>query len=409
MQHPVARIVCNKLDVARLRHTHEHRVSRSPCRLGLAASFSPRNYELVSMKVDRMVVHSQIDKADAHALPVPHDEGSVGWTRLSVEGKPVELHVHGVRHLDVRQDGVLLHNDCEVFIDARLVWLLGMHDERADHAHHFLHRHVRVVEISAFLVQGEFIDEATTGSDRILTRTGRSVHLVRDFEAVPVHRCGFGKMVVHDDPNAITLVHLNRWSWSAAVVTPEVDDPARKDLLFDRLGGEMEFLYVSVHAPRKLRNVGRFDGKDPTAGALGRVAHVLHVHARSAFLRGCKQVGRGSQTSAQTKTISQEITSVFHGSSSSRIGGPKQSLRNSTDIGSKRDAWPSNRREVAAVAIWSPGEERETQMRRMKKDAACAGGLRGGPLSKPQASVQLTARNAVIVPRTTTLRRTTVT
>ena len=29
-----------------------------------------------------------------------------------------------------------------------------------------------------------------------------------------------------------------------------------------------------------------------------------------------------SQTSAQTKTISQEITSVFHGSSSSRIGGP---------------------------------------------------------------------------------------
>ena len=36
-----------------------------------------------------------------------------------------------------------------------------------------------------------------------MTRTGRSVHLVRDFEAVPVHRCRFGKVIVHDDPNAI--------------------------------------------------------------------------------------------------------------------------------------------------------------------------------------------------------------
>src|SRR5438552_15480232 len=108
VQHPVAWIVSNKLDVARLRYPHEHRVSRSPRRLGLAASFSPCNYELVPMKVDRMVVHPQINKADADALSVPHNQRSVGWTGFSVEGEPVELHVHGVRYLDVRQDGVLL-------------------------------------------------------------------------------------------------------------------------------------------------------------------------------------------------------------------------------------------------------------------------------------------------------------
>jgi len=203
----------------------------------------------------------------------------------------------------------------EVFIGARLVWLLGMHDECADHADHFLHRHMRVVEISAFLVKREFIDKAAAGRDRILTRTGRPVHLIRNFETVPVHRGRFGKVIVHDDANSITLVHLNRRPGSAAVVTPEVNDPARKNLLFNRLGNEMEFLNVPVHSPGKLRNIRRFHRNDPTV-ALGTVAHVVHVHARSVRLLGCKQARCGRQSGAQTKSISQEIASVLHGSSS---------------------------------------------------------------------------------------------
>src|SRR5216684_6637448 len=133
VQHPVAGVVGNELHVAGLCDSNENSIARPPSRFGLSASFSTCDYELVPMKVDRMVVHPQIDKADTDALSVPHNQRSVGWTGFSVEGKPVELHVHGVRHLDIRQDGVLLHNDCKVFIGARLVWLLGMHDERADH------------------------------------------------------------------------------------------------------------------------------------------------------------------------------------------------------------------------------------------------------------------------------------
>src|SRR5713226_46776 len=121
VQHPVARIIGDKLHIAGLGNSHEHRVSRSPRRFGLAASFSTCNYELVPMKVDRMVVHPQIDEADADALPVPHDERSVGWTRFSVEGKPVELHVHGVWDIDVRQYGVLLKDDDEILVDAGFV------------------------------------------------------------------------------------------------------------------------------------------------------------------------------------------------------------------------------------------------------------------------------------------------
>ena len=121
VQHPISGVVGNELHIARLRHSYEYGVSRTPRGLWLSSSFRARDDKLMAMKMDRMVVHSQIDEADADALPVPYDERSVGWTGFSVEGEPVELHVHGVRHLDVRQDGVLLHNDCEVFIGARLV------------------------------------------------------------------------------------------------------------------------------------------------------------------------------------------------------------------------------------------------------------------------------------------------
>src|SRR5581483_2563609 len=153
--------------------------------------------------------------------------------------------------------------------------------------------------------------------NRILTASGRPIHVDRDLESVPVHRGRFGKMVVDDDPNPITLVHLNRRAWSAAVVSPKVNDPARKDLLFHRFGNEMKFFYVSVHAPRKLRNVGGVHGNDPTATALGSVAHVLHVHGF--FARpcgGCKEARGGSQTCAQTESLPKEITSFLHRSSS---------------------------------------------------------------------------------------------
>src|SRR5437588_10255787 len=114
LQHPIARIIGHERHVTRLGYTYEHGVSRTPCRFGLAASFSTCNYELVPMQVDRMVVHPQIDEADADALSVPHDERSVGWTRFSVERNPVELHVHAVWDIVLRQGCVVCHDSREV-------------------------------------------------------------------------------------------------------------------------------------------------------------------------------------------------------------------------------------------------------------------------------------------------------
>jgi len=79
------------------------------------------------------------------------------------------------------------------------------------------------------------------------------------------------------------------------------------------------------------------------------------------------------------------------------------------DIGSKKDARPSNRREIAAVAIPLLEGEGQTQIRRMEKDAACAGGGAGGPLSKPHTAVKSGAKNSAVVLRTTALLQTTFT
>jgi hypothetical protein len=54
-------------------------------------------------------------------------------------------------------------------------------------------------------------------------------------------------------------------------------------------------------------------------------------------------------------------------------------------------------------------ERRKTQMRRMEKDAARAGGGAGGPLSKPKTAVKSGTRDSAVVLRTTALLRTAVT
>lgn len=80
VQHPVARINGYELHIPRLGNSHEHRVSRPPSRFGLAPTFCSRNYELVAMKMDWMMVHTEVDESDADSLPVPHNQRSVGWT-----------------------------------------------------------------------------------------------------------------------------------------------------------------------------------------------------------------------------------------------------------------------------------------------------------------------------------------
>ena len=78
---------------------------------GCRAGFRARDAELVSVHMNGVMVHAQIDEPDAHAVPKPDDQGSVRRTGLAVQRQPVELHVHGVRGGIVGQHGVLLQDN----------------------------------------------------------------------------------------------------------------------------------------------------------------------------------------------------------------------------------------------------------------------------------------------------------
>ena len=62
-------------------------------------------------------------------------------------------------------------------------------------------------------------------------------------------------MVINNDPNPVALIYLNRWPGSAAIESPQVRHFARHQLLFHRLGNEMELLNISLNAPGKPRYI----------------------------------------------------------------------------------------------------------------------------------------------------------
>src|SRR6266704_3167207 len=253
VQHPVAGIVGDELYITCLSNTDEHSISGRPRCLWLSPTFATRNYKRVPMQMDRMVIHAQVDHANSHTVAQPHKQRRSRRSSFAIESEPVEFHVHGVRSRIARQNGVLLQQDHEVAINRRIVRLLWVHDEGAQHADHFLHSQVRVIKVGAFLMKREFIDKSAAWLDRVLARSWCPVHVVRDFKSMPVHRERLRQMVINNDPNPVALIYLNRWPGSAAIESPQVRHFARYQLLFHRLGNEMELLNISLHAPGKPR------------------------------------------------------------------------------------------------------------------------------------------------------------
>jgi len=119
-------------------------------------------------------------------------------------------------------------------------------------------------------------------------------------------------MVVHDDPNAIALVHLNLGR-SAAVVTQSVQPPAGKiSCLTARR--QMEFLNAPSMRHGSCGTVRRFHRNDLIAplGSMVHVAHVLHVHARPVCLRwGVQQRGTAANPAPNQRYFFRKSTSVL--------------------------------------------------------------------------------------------------
>jgi len=73
VQHPVTGIVCDKFDVARLRYTHEYRVPWAHVDSGCRPPSRASDHKLMAVKVEWVVIHSEVDQTNAHALTVPHN------------------------------------------------------------------------------------------------------------------------------------------------------------------------------------------------------------------------------------------------------------------------------------------------------------------------------------------------
>ncbi len=110
-----------------------------------------------------------------------------------------------------------------------------MRDEHADQADHLLHRAVRVIEESSFLVHSEFIGVRLAGRDGFLADVGHAVLLDGNFEAVPVHRRALGQAIFEFDSDAVALLHLNCGPWRTSVVAPDVERLPGNDFAFHRL------------------------------------------------------------------------------------------------------------------------------------------------------------------------------
>ena len=98
-----------------------------------------------------------------------------------------------------------------------------MDDEQTNHPHHFLHRHVRVIEERAVLPEREFVDELAARRNRILGNARHAIHFDRDLEAVPVHGGDLGQAVFDDEARPFPLADLDRRPRHAAVESPGVD------------------------------------------------------------------------------------------------------------------------------------------------------------------------------------------
>jgi hypothetical protein len=188
---PVAGIVGDELDVTRLRHTDEDCVLRRDGGRSNPASFGACHVELVTVQVHRMVVHPQIHDTNAYPLSMLHDQRGRRRAGLPIHRQPVEFHGQRVGNGVVGEQRPFLQDDAEVAIDARRVRATWVDDEEADEAH-LLHRHVRVVEERAVLLQRELVHETAARRDRILRDAGHAIHVVGDLEAVPMHRKGSG-------------------------------------------------------------------------------------------------------------------------------------------------------------------------------------------------------------------------
>ena len=168
-------------------------------------------------------------------------------------------HLGDLRHVSAGIDIVGAEQEDEVPIDAHEGRVLRMHDEETHHSHRHLHHlvGVRVVHERAALAQFELVDERLARLDVRLRQSTNAVHAIGQQHAVPMNGGVLGQLVGDEDAHLVAFDRLDRRPRGLTVVAPQVCLHAWRHLTYHRLGDEMEFLPVAIHAPRQRPAVQR--------------------------------------------------------------------------------------------------------------------------------------------------------
>src|SRR5258705_9582897 len=146
-----------------------------------------------------------------------------------------------------------------------------MNDEKTDHAHHLLHRHVRVVEEGAVLIKRELVGECATWLNHWLADKRYAVHFWRYLQTMPVHRGRFWQLVLEEYAYTVTFIDFDSWPRNAAVVAPGINLFHRINLGLNNFGRKTEDFDIAFHRPWQLRHVWSLHENIPTTAPLADI------------------------------------------------------------------------------------------------------------------------------------------
>ena len=125
---------------------------------------------------------------------------------------------------------------------------------------------MRVIEERSVLMDVELVDERLARFNRVLDESRRTVPLNGNLESMPVNEGRFGQFVGDNDPNSVTLGHLDGRSRHAAVVTVEVHENAGMEFSLNSLRHQLKDLHTIVHPVGQLGNVRCLKRNRPLGG-----------------------------------------------------------------------------------------------------------------------------------------------
>src|SRR5438552_8527091 len=205
-----------------------------------------------------MMVHAQVHHPDSHSLALFDQHGSRVRPGFSVDRQPVEFHRERIGNRVVRQDRPFLEYQTAIPVRAWFIDLSGMNYYHPDHAHHLLHRHVRVIKERAVLMHGELVDKLPARQNRVLYQARHAVHFEGELDPVPVHGKDFRKVVLHDEAHAVPLIDFDQRAGHRSIEAPAVHDPPGEKLAPDNVGADVKNLDAILQGPREFFQIRHF-------------------------------------------------------------------------------------------------------------------------------------------------------